>query len=516
MNDSGRWMLLSLGALWMAGPSGAATYTLANREETRIEEAHPSVTLEVAGPGRVEISDAERGWRVSFGWIEPRRTYPEGSALSLSVTGGVVARGEGEFAVRIAARIETLAGDGTRESNERLWRSTSRPEILLGPDADPGEALGEISMSEHPEIRIVLEVEGGVLALVAAWTFRREETSSTVGEAESSNPADFSGTWSTRFGELVLAQDGNRVTGQYSDPPGTIEGDVTGDTLRFHWTQPGNRRKGAGRFVLGADGRLAGSWNSVEDPDAPGEGAWTGERRPGAGGDRVGEARANLPGAQVLPGGSISGSVLATPEFDSPEPATGTPRGALQAGQRRVKEGETAQLPVYLIGAGEVSNMNLEIRYDSSIVQVAGEVAAGGVLDGVLFEANTAESGIVRIAFASRRGVSGAGIVATIPFRAVGLAGRETWIAVTLSAAGGPDRRIPEIDVVHGRIRIAGGEGARPGDVDGDGSLTERDARAALRMSVRKTPERSITDMDADGRATSNDAALILESAVGK
>ncbi|MGB8647364.1 MAG: cohesin domain-containing protein [Anaerolineae bacterium] len=63
-----------------------------------------------------------------------------------------------------------------------------------------------------------------------------------------------------------------------------------------------------------------------------------------------------------------------------------------------------------------------------------------------------------------------------------------------------------------------GGKGAAipRGDCDGDLKLTELDALCALEMSVELRPVQLIMDMDGDGRVTSRDAVIILQSAVGK
>jgi len=58
-------------------------------------------------------------------------------------------------------------------------------------------------------------------------------------------------------------------------------------------------------------------------------------------------------------------------------------------------------------------------------------------------------------------------------------------------------------------------DGAKAGDVDGDGRLTAADALSALRMSVSISPSSSQADMDGEGGVTSNDARLILLCAVG-
>jgi len=47
----------------------------------------------------------------------------------------------------------------------------------------------------------------------------------------------WAGTWSTRWGEMVLSQSGNQVTGTYIHDSGKIIGTVSGDTLQGWWSE---------------------------------------------------------------------------------------------------------------------------------------------------------------------------------------------------------------------------------------------------------------------------------------
>ena len=94
---------------------------------------------------------------------------------------------------------------------------------------------------------------------------------------------NFDGVWQTAFGTLrtriTLRQSGNRVTGTYTWADGKIEGTVTGNVLRFKWTQS-NGRKGAGHFILKPDGKsFEGYWSYTDDPDNKSGGSWNGTRQ---------------------------------------------------------------------------------------------------------------------------------------------------------------------------------------------------------------------------------------------
>ena len=88
----------------------------------------------------------------------------------------------------------------------------------------------------------------------------------------------FTGRYDTNWGEVILSQTGDRVTGSYSGKySGSISGTVNGGTLHFQWRQT-NDQFGRGVFRLSPDGRaLAGTWG-VNDSETN-SGDWSGGRR---------------------------------------------------------------------------------------------------------------------------------------------------------------------------------------------------------------------------------------------
>jgi hypothetical protein len=109
-------------------------------------------------------------------------------------------------------------------------------------------------------------------------------TTTPIGTTPPTNRAIFTGVWTTDFGEMRLAQEGNLVKGSYPLQDGAIEGLALGNVLRFTWNQRGNNKSGTGRFTLAADGNaFVGQWNYGTDPDAPAEGNWNGARAAGSG-----------------------------------------------------------------------------------------------------------------------------------------------------------------------------------------------------------------------------------------
>jgi len=85
-------------------------------------------------------------------------------------------------------------------------------------------------------------------------------------------------------------------------------------------------------------------------------------------------------------------------------------------------------------------------------------------------------------------------------------------VAIASSATG----ESPPLSIMNGEITLSGETKGLPGDVDGDGRLTARDAMSALRMSVGKQAENPAADMDRDGKITARDATLILLAAVAR
>ncbi len=125
-----------------------------------------------------------------------------------------------------------------------------------------GKLDGVFNIVEGPkkgETRVFAERPGGTGQLPPAE------------EQPNNPPASLAGKWDLRVilggasFALSLTQAGNKVTGTYSPQDGTIDGMVTGQVLRFQWTQAGGY-KGTGFLELNAEGNLNGLFNIVEGP----------------------------------------------------------------------------------------------------------------------------------------------------------------------------------------------------------------------------------------------------------
>ncbi|MGF1465824.1 MAG: hypothetical protein ACFCGT_06795 [Sandaracinaceae bacterium] len=102
---------------------------------------------------------------------------------------------------------------------------------------------------------------------------------------------NFTGVWySPQYGELHMVQTGNAVIGEYTDDndrEGQIEGTVSGDVLRFEWSEerelvPGRpvaqRGRGYFRYLIGEDEDhyIQGEWGY--GAELTGGGPWRARR----------------------------------------------------------------------------------------------------------------------------------------------------------------------------------------------------------------------------------------------
>lgn len=188
----------------------------------------------------------------------------------------------------------------------------------------------------------------------------------------------------------------------------------------------------------------------------------------------------------------------------------------LRAETHEVNSGEAVTVPIWLDNASRIANMNFTVLYDVSVVR-AGSVSEGGVLPSrSLFEANSAEAGVVRVGVADSRDFGGSGPIAEIQFDAVGRPGSRTALRLGVSEISGADGDQPLIQTIDGSIEVVGAKGPLPGDANGNGSLDAGDALDALKMSVKLIPAKVVCDIDNDGHVTSTDARLILQKVVGR
>lgn len=93
------------------------------------------------------------------------------------------------------------------------------------------------------------------------------------------NELDVSGKWDTNWGELVLTQSGNKVTGTYVHDKGKIKGGLIGNVLKGTWSEAPTYapNKDAGNFEFTfTENSFKGKWGYGNEKLT---GTWTGTRK---------------------------------------------------------------------------------------------------------------------------------------------------------------------------------------------------------------------------------------------
>ena len=215
----------------------------------------------------------------------------------------------------------------------------------------------------------------------------------------------------------------------------------------------------------------------------------------------------------------VSGASTGTATSTGTGTTTGT-GAALVAESRTANPNSTVQVPIRLDKASSIGSMNFVLTYNAQVLKV-NKVDSGSLLSGALFTPNFKTPPQVRFGLATSGGISGSGTVAYIEFQVIGAAGSSS--PLTLSEVDATDTSGKSVTVTtqNGTVTVASGTadgagGKVKGDYNGDGKVTELDALAALKMSVKLLPEDLILDMDGNGKVTAEDARLILKKALGK
>jgi len=295
---------------------------------------------------------------------------------------------------------------------------------------------------------------------------------------------DWSGTWEGSgqpFGKMTLTQNGNQVTGdltsistKYKTFVGTASGNVL--TGKIQEAQSGVWRDFTLKVCTGNDKNYCDAVWSF------GGGGWY-FKRTGAG------------------PGTGNGTT----------PGTGA---ALVAESRTADPGGTVQVPIRLDRAGNIGSMNFMLTYNAQVLKV-NKVDGGSLVSGALFTPNYKTPPQVRFGLASSGGINGSGTLAYIEFQVIGAAGSSSRL--TLSEVDTTDTSGKSVAVTasNGTVTVASGTGLDDiPDYNGDGRVTELDALAALKMSVKLLEEKLKLDVDKNGKVTAEDARLILKKAV--
>jgi hypothetical protein len=223
------------------------------------------------------------------------------------------------------------------------------------------------------------------------------------------------------------------------------------------------------------------------------------------------------------PSGKTGAGVVRTDEpaqFNStitlgnPSTETTIPAGfTAKAATHQLKSGQTLNIPVEILDASGISNLNVVVEYSSDVVRVNSAPAAGNVRTDHLFQANAKDPGLVRIGLAGKSSVQANGQLALIPFTAVGPPGTKTELKIRVTTANNSEGKNVPAKTTAGLIEIVA-DSPPPTPPAPPVVLTPKDAMEALMMSVQLRPEDFKLDLDKDGAVTSNDARLILREVV--
>jgi len=188
-------------------------------------------------------------------------------------------------------------------------------------------------------------------------------------------------------------------------------------------------------------------------------------------------------------------------------------------GTKLVAESKTAipsstiQVPIFLNNASNIGSMNFVLTYNPQVLRV-NKVDSGSLLTGALFTPNYQSPPEVRCGVATSGGVNGSGTMAYIEFQVIGTAGSSSPLTFSELSASTTSGQSITVASQNGTVTVASDK--LKGDYNGDGKVTEVDALAALRMSVKLLAQDLTLDMNGDGKLTAEDARLILKKALGK
>ncbi|MDI9643042.1 MAG: dockerin type I domain-containing protein [Archaeoglobales archaeon] len=173
-------------------------------------------------------------------------------------------------------------------------------------------------------------------------------------------------------------------------------------------------------------------------------------------------------------------------------------------------KGAMITIPIKIQNAKDLRNMDIELRYNPSIL-VPRNANAGSLTQNSLLESNLGTT--VKVALVDQNGINGNGTILAIDFEVTGDENEEC--SLTLSASGNKlNGESVTFSIGNAIFRVdsenATVSGLR-GDCNGDGRITSVDALMALQMAVGRIPVNMVADMNNDMQVTSLDAAQILE-----
>ena len=234
----------------------------------------------------------------------------------------------------------------------------------------------------------------------------------------------------------------------------------------------------------------------------------TNPNNPDTDGDSINDGDEITSGTDPLNPSDVS---LTDPTPTTP-PCTGTSTYAYIESITMPK-GKEARIAVMMCNVHDLANMDFSISYGPGVLRFK-DAEKGSLNSNSLFESNEISSGNIKISFASSKGVSGSGSIAILIFDVVGSNGDSTILTGSANTASTSSGSPISITIKPGKFTVGGS--SVPGDCDGDGLVTSKDALAALQMSVGKLKVDLCYDVTGDGKVDSSDAREILKMAVKK
>jgi len=204
-----------------------------------------------------------------------RETTLQFIIIGNQVTGSMVAKGVKGPNIFLQTTNITLKGTltGTWEGTGRINGTWTGGDYGSDGNLIPGWPTSgnlEIYLTADKKVRLVRRD----LATGYGYVFRPRGIIFSGGPAQ---PGNWTGTWKTDFGTMVLTQTGNSVTGSYTHEEGRVSGAVQGNTLTGTWSQK-QSKTGRFKFTMSADGRsFRGLWGlGSQGPISSG---WNGTRQ---------------------------------------------------------------------------------------------------------------------------------------------------------------------------------------------------------------------------------------------
>ncbi len=155
-------------------------------------------------------------------------------------------KGGGDLvAIKLRSKVEvSLYQNGTYrirnfEGSPEIWQKNSKPLLL-------------------PVGQQVLINNKGIAGRSVSFTDKPVVTEKIVN-------SNWSGTWQTPWGKMVIVQNGNSITGTYEHDKGKITGTVNGNKITGNWSEAASYKPpsdaGDFEFVISADGKsFTGRW----------------------------------------------------------------------------------------------------------------------------------------------------------------------------------------------------------------------------------------------------------------